>query len=69
MSRSTISSSRLKSTNNINDQRGLTEVERLKIRCAMKHFEALGIEAKLGYVPYAAPVKDYHADFKPKVPQ
>jgi len=35
----------------------------------MKHFEALGIEAKLEYVPYAVPVKDYHADFKPKVPQ
>lgn len=58
-----------KSTSNIDDQRGLTEVERLKIRCAMKHFEALGVEAKLGYVPYAAPVKDYQADFKPQVPQ
>lgn len=57
-----------KSTNNIDDQRGLTDFERLKMRCAMKHFEALGIEAKLEYVPYAAPVKDYHADFKPKVP-
>ena len=57
-----------KSTNNIDDKRGLTEVERLKIRCAMKHFEALGIEAKLEYLPYAAPVRDYHADFKPKVP-
>ncbi len=58
-----------KSTNNIDDQRALTEVERLKIRCAMKHFEALGIEARLEYVPYAAPVRDYHEDFKPKVPQ
>ncbi len=58
-----------KSTNNIDDKRGLTEVERLKIRCAMKHFEALGIEARLEYLPYAAPVQDYHADFKPKVPQ
>lgn len=58
-----------KGTNNITDPRGLTEVERLKIRCAVKHFEALGIEARLEYVPYAAPVKDYHADFKPKVPQ
>ncbi len=58
-----------KSTNNIDDQRGLTEAERLKIRCAMKHFEALGIVAMLDYVPYAAPVRDYHADFKPKVPQ
>lgn len=58
-----------KSTNNIDDKRGLTEVERLKIKCAMKHFEALGIEAKLEYVPYVAPVKDYDADFKSKVPQ
>jgi type III restriction enzyme len=58
-----------KGTNNMSDQRGLTEVERLKIKCAMKHFEALGIEAKLGYVPYVAPVKYYNADFKPKVPQ
>lgn len=58
-----------KGTNNINDPRGLTEVERLKIKCAMKHFEALGIEAKLEYVPYAAPVKDYQSDFKLKVPR
>jgi type III restriction enzyme len=57
-----------KSTSNIDDQRGLTEVERLKIRCAVKHFEVLGIEAKLEYVPYAAPVRDYQTDFKPKVP-
>ncbi len=57
-----------KSTNNLDDKRALTEDERLKIRCALKHFEALGIEAQLDYVPYAAPVKDYHADFKPKVP-
>lgn len=25
-------------------------------------------EAKLPYLPYVAPVKDYRADFKPKVP-
>ena len=32
-------------------------------------FDALGIEAKLNYRPYVAPVKDYKADFKTKVPQ
>jgi type III restriction enzyme len=58
-----------KSTNDINDTRAITADERLKILCAMKHFEALGIEANLEYVPYVAPVKDYDADFKPKVPQ
>jgi type III restriction enzyme len=57
-----------KSTNNLDDTKALTESERLKIKCALKHFEALGIEAKLAYVPYVAPVKDYRADFKPKVP-
>jgi hypothetical protein len=47
----------------------LTNSERWKIKCAIKHFDALGIEAKLAYRPYVAPVKDYQADFKPKVPQ
>jgi type III restriction enzyme len=58
----------VKSTNNIDDAKSLTETERMKIKCALKHFEALGIEAKLSYVPYVAPVKDYRADFKLKVP-
>jgi type III restriction enzyme len=58
----------VKSTNNLDDAKALTETERMKIRCAMKHFEAIKIEAKLSYVPYVAPVKDYRADFKPKVP-
>jgi type III restriction enzyme len=58
----------VKSTNNMDDSKSLTETERMKIKCALKHFEALGIEAKLSYVPYVAPVKDYRADFKPKVP-
>ncbi|MGA2544481.1 MAG: DEAD/DEAH box helicase family protein [Verrucomicrobiota bacterium] len=57
-----------KSTNNLDDTKALTESERLKIQCAIKHFAALGIEAKLEYLPYVAPVKDYRADFKPKVP-
>lgn len=58
-----------KSTNDLNDSRALTDSERLKIRCAMKHFEALGIEAKLSYTAYHAPVKEYHNDFKARVPQ
>jgi type III restriction enzyme len=58
-----------KSTNNLEDRKALTESERLKIKCALKHFEALGIEAKLDYRPYVAPVKDYTDDFKTKVPR
>ncbi|MEI8292602.1 MAG: DEAD/DEAH box helicase family protein [bacterium] len=53
-----------KSTNNLEDRKALTDSERWKIKCALKHFDALGIEAKLDYRPYVAPVKDYHADFK-----
>jgi type III restriction enzyme len=58
-----------KSTNNLEDRKALTDSERWKIKCALKHFDALGIEAKLDYRPYVAPVKDYKADFKTKVPQ
>jgi type III restriction enzyme len=58
-----------KNTNNLDDQKALTESERVKIRCALKHFAALGVEAKLSYVPYVAPVKDYRPDFKDKIPQ
>jgi len=58
-----------KSTKNLDDRKELTESERLKIKCAIKHFEALGIEAKLDYLPYVAPVKEYEADFKTKVPK
>ena len=43
-----------KSTNNINDRKALTESEIFKIKCAIKHFEALGIEAQ-----YKAPVSDF----------
>ena len=56
-----------KSTNNIDDPRALTESERLKIKCAMKHFDAIGIEAKLDYRLYHAPVEDYQPDFKDKL--
>jgi type III restriction enzyme len=58
-----------KSTNNLEDRKALTDSERWKIKCALKHFDALGIEAKIEYRPYVAPVKDYQADFKTKVPQ
>lgn len=43
-----------KGTNNINDKKALTESEAYRIRCALKHFEALGVE-----VHYKAPVKEY----------
>ena len=57
-----------KSTSNLEDRKALTDDERLKIQCAMKHFEAIELEAQLDYRPYVAPVKDYQADFKTKVP-
>jgi len=57
-----------KSTNNVEDRKALTDSERWKIKCALKHFDALGLEAKLDYRPYVAPVKDYQTDFKTKVP-
>lgn len=57
-----------KSTNNLEDTASLTEDERLKIKCAMKHFDAIGIEAQLDYRPYRAPVKDFRTDFKDKLP-
>lgn len=44
-----------KGTNDITDKKALTESEVYKIKCAMKHFEALGVE-----VHYKAPVKEYH---------
>ena len=43
-----------KGTNDINDKKALTESEIYKIECALKHFEALGIE-----VHYKAPIKEY----------
>ena len=57
-----------KSTNNLDAPRALTESERIKIQCTLKHFEALRIEAKLDYLPYKAPVKDFKGDFKEKLP-
>jgi type III restriction enzyme len=43
-----------KGTNDINDKKSLTESEVYRIKCAMKHFKALGVE-----VHYKAPVKEY----------
>jgi type III restriction enzyme len=44
-----------KGTSDINDKKALTESEVYRIKCAMKHFEALGVE-----VHYKAPVKEYN---------
>ena len=51
-----------KGTNNIDDRKALTESEIYKIKCAIKHFEALGIEAKVNYL---APIKEFET-FKNK---
>jgi type III restriction enzyme len=51
-----------KGTNSIDDRKSLTENEIYKMKCAVKHFEALGIEA---LVNYCAPIKEY-ATFKNK---
>jgi len=37
-----------KSTNDIEDTHALTDDERIKIKCAAKHFQALGIHAEIG---------------------
>ncbi|MGE3063162.1 MAG: DEAD/DEAH box helicase family protein [bacterium] len=51
-----------KGTNSLDDRKSLTENEIYKIKCAVKHFEALGIEAKVNYL---APIKEY-STFKNK---
>ncbi len=70
-----------KGTNDLNDPRALTEDERRRIECAMRHFAAIGIRT-VTPLPYSrtpspppdasrdafvAPVKDFKADFKEKV--
>ncbi|MYE99239.1 MAG: DEAD/DEAH box helicase [Gammaproteobacteria bacterium] len=45
-----------KGTNELDDKKALRESEVYKIKCAMKHFDALGVDAS---VNYNAPVKDY----------
>lgn len=44
----------IKGTNDINDARALTPHEIGRIKCAIKHFQSLGIEAY-----YKAPIKEY----------
>ncbi len=57
-----------KGTSDINDTSSLTEAEKYKIECAQKHFEAIGLKANIDYQIYYAPVKEYQADFKSKIP-
>lgn len=57
-----------KGTNDIADTKALRDDERYKMICAKKHFERLGIEAHLDYLPYRAPVQDYMHDFKRHLP-
>ena len=45
-----------KGTNELTDKKSLRESEVYKIKCAMKHFDALGVDAR---VHYDAPVKEY----------
>ena len=45
-----------KGTNELADKKSLRESEVYKIKCAMKHFDALGVGA---HVNYDAPVKEY----------
>lgn len=52
-----------KGTDKIDDRKALTENEIYKIKCATKHFEALGIEAKVNYL---APIKEFET-FKNKL--
>ncbi|HMP00396.1 MAG TPA: DEAD/DEAH box helicase family protein, partial [Kiritimatiellia bacterium] len=47
-----------KGTNEITDKKALRESEVYKIKCAMKHFDAPGVDA---HIHYDAPVKDYPA--------
>ena len=53
----------IKGTNDITDKRALTPHEIARIKCAIKHFNSLGIEAV-----YKAPIREYSA-FKAKADQ
>ncbi len=50
-----------KGTNSLDDASALTAGELFKIKCAQKHFAALGIDTA---VDYKAPVQEYQRDFK-----
>ena len=45
-----------KGTNDLGDTKALTDSEIYKIKCAIQHFAALGVDAR---VNYHAPIKDY----------
>ena len=52
----------VKGTNTLNDKAALTEAEKFKIECAIRHFAALGITLKpeaLSQQSYIAPIKTY----------
>ncbi len=49
----------IKGTNNLDDTGSITEDERYKIKCAEKHFEAIGIELNINYDSFQAPVKNW----------
>ena len=53
----------IKGTNDIADKRALTPHEIARIKCAVKHFRSLGIEAV-----YKAPIREY-STFKAKAEQ
>lgn len=52
-----------KGTNQLDDKKALKESEMYKIKCAIAHFKALGIEARF---KYEAPVKEY-STFKTRI--
>lgn len=51
-----------KGTNDINDKAALTDSEIYKIKCAIKHFESLGVKAE---IHYKGPIKEFRT-FKNK---
>ena len=44
----------IKGTNDINNQKALTLHEIARIKCAIRHFDALGVD-----VQFKAPIKDF----------
>jgi type III restriction enzyme len=48
-----------KNTNDIDDRSALSEEERMKIKCAQKHFEAIGINLNFNDTSFKAPIKDW----------
>lgn len=48
-----------KKTNDIEDKSAITEEERMKIKCAQKHFEAIGITLDINYSSFKGPIMDW----------